>query len=567
MTTNYFQLVWDFGNFLYTSIESEQLFSTDQYTKFFVSKQNIKNSTELTQQLERIQRLFIQNGVFVHPQKKNKSKKSFTSGNYFLSSFWSNVFLNQKDKTQTNKSMGFASTNENSRSNRTIGVLGFKLMKLLKEKPYTREALSNLTEFSKQRVCTVLAIYKLLNLVTVDSQTNLYSWNEEQACVIPEIKKYFDTLVAARNSRRLLAQKVLMLTERLSKKIAQKRSNDPRYENISQRIRTTVLRNVSCCATKVTTDSSSIETEKTKELLKNLEENKKELTEFRKKRVILDSEAQKQYLYYSSSLLSNTKIILRGKKAIILKKRSKKSHKKSQQRQRQRQRQKQRQQQKQKQVKVQEQEPVIEAINTSKKLSVDSKNKFLSNRKRSFDQKIQTSQNSTQSTKPNKLIFPTLKKKQSVLIENNFSKQNTLDQGNFFNLPTKNEQKQEKENIIEQVIDEEVVEVQDINSDSVQQQDQDNNDLNEFPNCSNLSSTVTFNEYDFNSSSTFLLGSDNIETYSSPYFDGADELTSYPQTLLSTEYENNELELPGLFPLWNSETLSIPDRFYYYGEW
>ncbi|KAJ3436787.1 hypothetical protein M0812_18854 [Anaeramoeba flamelloides] len=561
MTTNYFQLVWDFGNFLYTNIESEQLFSIDQYKKFFVSKQNSENSTDLTQKLKRIQRLFIQNGVFVHPQKKNKSKKSFAAGNFFLCSFWSNVFLNQKDKTETTKNAEFSSTNENSRSNRTIGVLGFKLMKLLKEKPYTREALSNLTKFSKQRVCTVLAIYKLLNLVTVDSQTNLYSWNEEQACVIPEIKKYIDNLVAARNSRRLLAQKVLMLTERLSKKIAQKRSNDPRYENITERIRTTVFRNVSSCATKVTTNSSSIETGKTKELLKNLEENKKELTEFRKKRVILDYEAQKQYLYYSSSLLSNTKIILRGKKAIILKKRSKKSHKKSQQRKRQR------EQYKQKQA----QGPIIEAINTSKKLSVDSKKKKISNRKCSFDQKMESSQNSTKptqsqkSTKSYKLIFPTLKKKQSVSIGNKFSKQNTLDQDNFFNFPKENEQ--ENEHAIEQVIDEEVVEVQDINNDNVQQQDHKSSELNEFSIGINLSSDVNLNEYDFNSSSTFLLGSDNIETYSSPYFDGGDELTSYPQTLLSTDYDNNELELPGLFPLWNSETLSIPDKFYYYGEW
>ncbi|KAJ6227464.1 phd zinc finger-containing protein-related [Anaeramoeba flamelloides] len=570
MTTNYFQLVWDFGNFLFSNIKYEQLFTLDHYSKLFLErkqqqqKQQNETSTSFRRNLKRIQKLFIQNGVVFNPQKKKKSKRNTTFEKYFLSASWSNVFQSQEEKKQANENSEFTLKMENSRSNRTIGVLGFKLLKLLKEKPLTSEALTNLTQFSKQRVCTVLSIYKLLSLVTLDQETNLYSWNEEQACVLPEIKKYFDDLVAARNARRLLAQKVLMLTERLSKKIAHKHSYDSRYEMISQGIRTTVARNVSCCATKVTTNSSSLENRKTQELLTKLEERKKELGEFRQRRVILDSDELKKYLYYSSSLLSNTKIILRGKRAIILKKRSKKSPKKSKKFCLQNNQQAQQKQQQK------------AGPNSSKQLSFTPKKRKISDRKRSF-KKIEVSIKPAKSTKSYRIIFPILKKKKSFLIDSNFSKKNSLGREDFLNVPQKTEPNKEEQG---NVVDEEVFGIQRPNNNraNYQQQDQQQQEEEEeeeeqnlkkttvFLNSSNISSPCNVNEYDLNSS-TFLLGSDNIETYSSPYFDEGDNFDSSTHSLLSTHYDNTELEIPGLFSLWDSETLSIPDKFYNYGEW
>ncbi|KAJ3425228.1 hypothetical protein M0812_27663 [Anaeramoeba flamelloides] len=323
MTLEFYPLLWDFGEYLDSHVLPKELFRADHQAKKFVSRcfpESLSNSPQLNRYLELIQRMFIQNGAFICPTTKKSSKKSNTllCKKFYLSEVWSDILRKDtfdsdfslsdtdseidsdfekyfdsesklkypkssskkyKNKKLSTKNHPIKKSIENTRANRTIGVLGFRLMKLLQTRPHSRENLAEKTEFSKQRVCTVLSIYKLLNLVVEDPKENVLYWNSEQSLLIPDLQKYLKSLILARNYKRKLAKKVLFLSKKLREKYQKKKIYQSRCDDLIGLVQKKV-----CQSSNTNTIDLKFK-DYPKNLLPKIQKIKNKLEQFKKKRV------------------------------------------------------------------------------------------------------------------------------------------------------------------------------------------------------------------------------------------------------------------------------------------
>ncbi|KAJ3430077.1 hypothetical protein M0812_23077 [Anaeramoeba flamelloides] len=209
LNTNYYSLFWSYGNFLYSTFQPQQTIKLHRTTKKFFQKYNLyyKNvNKQIVQRLESVQQLLIQNRILLHRSQSTRKKKKTLNNpkkqKFFLSRVYSQLFLTKPKSENFNKiiveknlkksqkrRLKELESLENSRSEKTIGLLSFKLIQLVQQRSYTCEELTETTGFLKQRVSNVLRIYKLLNLVTLDLQTSKYEWNWTQSEMLPEINE------------------------------------------------------------------------------------------------------------------------------------------------------------------------------------------------------------------------------------------------------------------------------------------------------------------------------------------------------------------------------------------
>ncbi|KAJ6244711.1 hypothetical protein M0813_20801 [Anaeramoeba flamelloides] len=241
----FYPLLWQFGDYLYRKVQNDQLFSLSQYTeKFLLKYYNTPKLIEVLQpRLKLIKLIFNQNYVFVRPdtgsrgrsRKRNKNTQPITNqsnsssgndlqqDNFYLSETWRKIFLCDDQKQENNSGQSLSSSKKvSSRANRTIGVLGFSISKMLQKEPCTKEVIENNTGFSRQRICTVLSIYKSINLVSDNQSNNMVYWNQVNGQVLSEAKKYVSDILLLRQKKRKLAERVFQLTKKMNKKINQK---------------------------------------------------------------------------------------------------------------------------------------------------------------------------------------------------------------------------------------------------------------------------------------------------------------------------------------------------------
>ncbi|KAJ6235282.1 hypothetical protein M0813_28724 [Anaeramoeba flamelloides] len=261
MSFLFYPLLWQYGEYLYSNIKFDTVFKLIRIRKKFAKRNlNIQQKTEekkklINERLAKVELLLIQNRVIVCPEKKRRRRRNNkqtlinlnfdqSKEKYLLSPIWSSVFITdlnqktmatpkgdqveqtivvkenqnkQKEHDQNSKKGTKRSTKlkKTPRCTRTIGLLGFKILQNLREGPKSRESLSKLTGFSKQRVCTVLGIYKLLRLVTENEEKALFYWNATQGNLIPKAAPYCRDIYKARKIRQQLALKVQELTGKL----------------------------------------------------------------------------------------------------------------------------------------------------------------------------------------------------------------------------------------------------------------------------------------------------------------------------------------------------------------
>ncbi|KAJ3437202.1 hypothetical protein M0812_19275 [Anaeramoeba flamelloides] len=209
LNPNYYSLFWSYGNFLYSTYQPQQTIKLHRTKKKFFQKYNLyhKNvNKQIVERLESVQQLLVQNRILLHrsqtTRKKKKSLNNPKKQKFFLSKVWSSLFLTKTESENFNKIVDEKDLKksqkrrlkelkslENSRSEKTIGLLSFKLIQLVQQKSYTCEELTETTGFLKQRVSNVLRIYHLLNLVTLDPQTLKYEWDWKQSEMLPEINE------------------------------------------------------------------------------------------------------------------------------------------------------------------------------------------------------------------------------------------------------------------------------------------------------------------------------------------------------------------------------------------
>jgi len=96
------------------------------------------------------------------------------------------------------------------RASRNIAHLCTRIAEELRKRPQTRDELSNSTGFARQRICTVISVFKAIGLVNIrDSNTRRseIEWNEEQAQVLPQASVYTSKLLELRANNAQLSQR------------------------------------------------------------------------------------------------------------------------------------------------------------------------------------------------------------------------------------------------------------------------------------------------------------------------------------------------------------------------
>jgi len=107
------------------------------------------------------------------------------------------------------------------RSARNIAYLCAKIAEELRKRPQTRDELSLSTGFARQRICTVISVFRAIGLVNVkDSNTRRseIEWNEQQAKLLPSISGYVHRMLELRQKNRELKEKEELLLQKLKNK-------------------------------------------------------------------------------------------------------------------------------------------------------------------------------------------------------------------------------------------------------------------------------------------------------------------------------------------------------------
>ncbi|KAJ6245280.1 hypothetical protein M0813_20481 [Anaeramoeba flamelloides] len=221
---SFYSILWKFGKYLESTLVGDQEFVPNELIDVFV--QSTFQPTDFKRAkkyLQLISNIFNQNLVTLQSisqkkrnrksknQKKTKTLFSIAEeSQYTLNSVWRTLFKDQEitkatTAPQSNSLRDTKLPDNYSRKYKTIGFLSLKMS------PSTREGMEKKTGFLRQRVCTVLSVYKTINLVEEDKKTNHLFWNNYQADLLPDLKKHILLIIKLRNLKRELSCRVRSL--------------------------------------------------------------------------------------------------------------------------------------------------------------------------------------------------------------------------------------------------------------------------------------------------------------------------------------------------------------------
>jgi len=122
-------------------------------------------------------------------------------------------------------------TQSGDRSSRNIAFLCARIAEELKKKgPQTRDELSSTTGFARQRICTVISVFKSIGLVNIrDSNTRRseIEWNDQQAKLLPSVGQYVSKILHLRSENKELKAR----EQDLVRKLLEKRHNSTSSTN------------------------------------------------------------------------------------------------------------------------------------------------------------------------------------------------------------------------------------------------------------------------------------------------------------------------------------------------
>ncbi|KAJ3439159.1 hypothetical protein M0812_15181 [Anaeramoeba flamelloides] len=251
----FYSTLWKFGEFLASTLTTDQSFVPNEMINSFLETiQQQSDATEAKKCLEVIWRIFNQNCVVLLHEKqinkrKRKSKKikkhrcvsvEEPEALYTLNSIWRPLMRDQKNITKItpfkpNPSQNTKLLKNSSRKQKTIGLLSLKMCKMLQKEPLTREKMETKTGFIKQRICTVLSVYKMVNLIEDDKVTSHLFWNSSQAQILFDLKKYLLFIIKLRNFKRKLCQRVSRLVDQYQTKIEEGQNYQTKLEGSSKK--------------------------------------------------------------------------------------------------------------------------------------------------------------------------------------------------------------------------------------------------------------------------------------------------------------------------------------------
>ncbi|KAJ3432482.1 nnp-1 protein putative nuclear protein 1 nop52 [Anaeramoeba flamelloides] len=289
----FYPMLWLYGKYLYTKLSGGDLFDMNGMTKEFLENNypNLDKQLKLKAQsyINRINDIMIQNNVFLYPKATEGQTTSSSNQNFHLSYCWESIFLidnsivvetNKTDKKptssyflpdplkaldpllpqrsarrRTRSSTRFVrqreetipvapkkkDISEGTRAARTIGVLCFRLMKIISKEKCTHDILVKTTKFSRQRICTVLSIYHLVGLIYDDTVKETVVWNPTQEKILPDLNKFLTRYFKYRELKYKLINKLIIIMKNFSNKPSKSQPNNPQIEINKQKIMELIL--------------------------------------------------------------------------------------------------------------------------------------------------------------------------------------------------------------------------------------------------------------------------------------------------------------------------------------
>ncbi|KAJ3432581.1 remodeling and spacing factor [Anaeramoeba flamelloides] len=260
----FYSTLWQFGGFLESTLTTDQIFVQNDMINSFLEKIPKQSDVKKAKKyLPVVWKIFNQNSVVLPYEKKiNKRKRKNTNTKkqsaidmcalerlYTLNPIWrplmSDPRINEKiTPFEPNPSQNSKTVKNFSRKQKTIGLLSLKMCKMLQEKPLTREKIETKTGFIKQRICSVLSVYKMVNLIKEDKITSHLFWDGNQAQILSNLKKYLVLIIKLRNLKRQLCQRVSILVAQYQTKIEEDQKCQIKLEGSKKKKKNTCFEKV-----------------------------------------------------------------------------------------------------------------------------------------------------------------------------------------------------------------------------------------------------------------------------------------------------------------------------------
>ncbi|KAJ6226989.1 scratch family transcriptional repressor 1-related [Anaeramoeba flamelloides] len=219
---DFYRLLWEFGEFV--SKETEQIpnFAIDYMITDFITHKMVcfkrdQNTTDNEKKLSNhecvlknylglVCSLFKQNCAFVvpHPTKKTKEQKDCKHTQ--------ETHVQRRKENSVSCPTTFFQIASNWKH-----LFSRKIITL--QEPQTREDLVKLTHFSRQRVCTILAIYKCLNLIIDKSKHYPVIWNYEQSQIFTNLNILTKDILQIISLKEQLVKRLLLILKLLKSRV------------------------------------------------------------------------------------------------------------------------------------------------------------------------------------------------------------------------------------------------------------------------------------------------------------------------------------------------------------
>ncbi|KAJ3448988.1 zinc finger cchc domain-containing protein [Anaeramoeba flamelloides] len=217
----FFELQDRFGQHLYSTFSEEESFSLPEAQKLFLyvyRKQIPIDKTRFRKWVGLITNIYIQNGIIVYQQSKNKDSLMYTLSPLWISNFEKmsgtsfSHFLKKSDQTQK------------SRRTKAIGTLGYMTFVQLKRGFTHRNEIAENTGFNKQRICVVLSIFKGSGIVKGGKEKRgTLIFRKKVVEILPYLSEYNKKAIKLRQQRRELIEKGNLLFQKLKERLKQEK--------------------------------------------------------------------------------------------------------------------------------------------------------------------------------------------------------------------------------------------------------------------------------------------------------------------------------------------------------
>ncbi|KAJ3442539.1 hypothetical protein M0812_12276 [Anaeramoeba flamelloides] len=222
---DFFGFCFGFLNYLYRVYSSHDLLNPEEELEKFKKTLPLSIQRKVNSELSVLPQIYKQIGVFT-----NNKLNGHLSHKYQLSESWRPVIDNITDSvTEANRMRKENSQNEyqkrkqipSSRQSRTISILSFLVLNELRNGTTSRDIIAVNTGFARQRICTVLSIFKAMGIINESGKkrSRQISLNNNQDRILAQLPNTCENFFKLKNEKEKMVHYTLIYLKQLEEKI------------------------------------------------------------------------------------------------------------------------------------------------------------------------------------------------------------------------------------------------------------------------------------------------------------------------------------------------------------